>query len=108
MIFSLLYVGSFKVLKHVAAVGNLSPSRRMPTRWIVKGGFILAKPRGGGRSHDVTNRSINFCCSLVNDDMTPQNRLTVRSMPVNPPAYLVLDLMSSTSIPPSADPLMRT
>lgn len=48
------------------------------------------------------------CWSLVNDAMTFQKRCTVRSRPVNPPAYLVLARMSSTSTPPSTGPLIRT
>lgn len=73
MIFQLLYIGSFKVLKRVAAVGNLSLFRRMPTRWIVKDGFILVKPSGEGRSYDdVTNRSISL--------LEMQARITLRKI----------------------------
>lgn len=95
------------MLKQVDAVGNLSPSRRIPTRCIVNGGFILAKPNGGGRSQEVTNRSSDACCSLLKDAITFQKRCTVRSILVNPPAYLVFARISSTSIPPSDGPLIR-
>ena len=108
MIFSLLYVGSFRVLKHVDAVGRRSPSRMMPTRWIVNGGFILANPSGGGRSQLVTKRNKSDRCFALKDATTFQNRAIVGSMPEKPPMYLVLALMSSTSMLSPLAPLIKT
>ena len=86
MTFSELYVGSFRTLKQVDAVGSLSPSLRMATLWIVNGGVSVPNPKGGGRSQDVTKRSKLACCSLFMLAKTLQKRETLLSKPVNPPA----------------------
>jgi hypothetical protein len=57
MTFSDEYAGSFKMLKHVDAVGKRSSSERSspPTRATQNGGDRAANPSNGGRSQLVTN-----------------------------------------------------
>lgn len=82
-----LYVGSLRILKQVLDDGSLSPSRKIPTLWMVKGGFREANPRLGGLSQLVTNRKRAACCLPSRDANTLQKREIVGSIPVNPPAY---------------------
>jgi hypothetical protein len=79
---SLLYVGNFRIWKHVEALGSFSPSLDMPMRWTVKGGANKANPPPGPRGQLVTNRRKAACSEGEKEANTLHSRLTCLSADV--------------------------